>query len=112
MNIFGLTICLGGISLHVIHKFFISKPSHKQPMINENGSTVLTKTYEQNMLLNSPSAGGLKHNNIRLNKYSTSHKTPLLDDAEDILHSDSDASHGHNTSDVLFDVLKRRDLRR
>lgn len=112
INIFGLVICLGGISLHVIHKFYIGETStHKQQMITENGSAVTTKTYEQNMLMNSPSTG-LKQNNIRLNKYSSSHKTPLLDDAEDILHSDSDASHGHNTSDVLFDVLKRRDLRR
>lgn len=110
MNIVGLAVCLGGISLHVIHKTCSSHTLRKQPLIADLGSTVTTKTFEQNMLMNSPSAAG-KQNNIRLGKY-TSHKTPLLDDAEDILHSDSDASYGHNNSDVLFDVLKRRDLRR
>lgn len=51
--------------------------------------------------------------NIRLD-YFSAQKKPLLDSTDDALHSDSDDTQNNdqNASEVIFDVLKRRDNRR
>lgn len=51
--------------------------------------------------------------NIRLD-YFSAQKTPLLDSTDDALQSDSDDTQNNdqNASEVIFDVLKRRDARR
>lgn len=75
---------------------------------------ITSKPYESHQSTN---MDGLNANvnkqNIRLD-YFSAQKTPLLDSTDDALHSDSDDTHNNdqNASEVIFDVLKRRDTRR
>lgn len=116
INMLGLAMCMSGISFHVFHKFYFSKPvkHNKLPNISDTTLMITSKPYESHQSTN---MDGLNANvnkqNIRLD-YFSAQKTPLLDSTDDALHSDSDDTHNNdqNASEVIFDVLKRRDTRR
>lgn len=116
LNMLGLVVCMSGISFHVFHKFCMSKPvnHHKIPNISDNTLMISSKPYEHHHQLNMDGSNvNPNKQNIRLN-YFSAQKKPLLDSTDDALHSDSDDTQNNdqNASEVIFDVLKRRDARR
>lgn len=116
LNMLGLAVCMSGISLHVFHKFFINKPATNNKIPNISDATLMISSkpydYHQAMSMNAANVTSNKQN-IRLN-YFSAQKTPLLYSTDDALHSDSDDTQNNdqNASEVIFDVLKRRDARR
>lgn len=116
INILGLAMCMGGICFHVFHKFCLSKPINqtKIPNISDTTLMISSKPYDHQHSTNMEHLNGhLNKQNIRLD-YFSAQKTPLLDSTDDALHSDSDDTQNNdqNASEVIFDVLKRRDTRR
>lgn len=116
LNILGLVMCMSGISFHVFHKFCISKPANfnKIPNISDTTLMISSKPYEHHQSASMGNSNGIVNKqNIRLD-YFSAQKTPLLDSTDDALHSDSDDTQNNdqNASEVIFDVLKRRDARR
>lgn len=101
INMLGLVMCLGGIACHIVHKFSLTKNVQTVAM---NGSLPMTATSNQNH-----SDGSTKHN-VKLNFQSSQH-TPLLESSDEYSDNASDDLH-QNESEVIFDVLKRRDFRR
>lgn len=101
INMLGLVMCLGGIACHIIHKFALTK---NVQTISMNGSLPMTSTSNQNQL-----DTHLKQN-VKLN-FQSNQRTPLLDSSDECSDNISDDVH-QNESEVIFDVLKRRDYRR
>lgn len=103
INMLGLVMCLGGIACHIVHKFALAKNVHTVAM---NGSLPMTATSNQNQ-----SDGGTKtKHNVKLD-FQSSQRTPLLESSDEYSDNASDDLH-QNESEVIFDVLKRRDFRR
>lgn len=115
INMLGLVMCLSGIACHIVHKFSITKPVQNIPIISDSSGMTSPTSFEHHLhQVNNMNAvnGGTAKQNIKLNYFSNQH-TPLLDSTDDAMHSDSDDSQNQqNASEVIFDVLKRRDIRR
>ncbi|XP_037037482.1 solute carrier family 35 member C2 [Bradysia coprophila] len=102
LNVLGLIMCLGGICCHVIHKYYV---------MTSSAYSETTKLDTDTAVSFDKAANGVQQ--VNLKKYRKDQSVPLLQ--ADILDStDSDASENDNQngSDVIFDVLKRRDMRR
>lgn len=110
INMLGLVMCLGGIACHIIHKFSATKTVQSIPIISDGGPMAPASCEQQQLQVNYVNGNVVKQN-VKLN-YFSNQNTPLLDsDAAD--NSDSDNSREpQNDSEVIFDVLKRRDMRR
>lgn len=115
-NLLGLSLCLGGICSHVIHKFTTIKDSFKIQMVEGfnhelDGSSLLetTTTNHNNHSYNSSNPLNNKQQ-IKLD-YFSGQNLPLLDSTDENTLSDSEYSQydNQNASEVIFDVLKRRD---
>lgn len=108
LNMLGLVMCLSGIACHIIHKFSSSKDMKSMPMISDGGG-ITPASCEQQLQVNYVNGNGGKH---KTNYFSNQH-IPLLD-SDDAEHSESDDSQGgqQNASEVIFDILKRRDIHR
>lgn len=105
----GLVLCLSGIACHIVHKFSTTKTIQSIPIISDGGMITPTAC-EQPLQVNYVN-GNVAKQNMKSNYFSNQH-TPLLD-SEDGEHSDSDNSQdAQNASEVIFDVLKRRDMHR
>ncbi|XP_063978558.1 solute carrier family 35 member C2 [Diachasmimorpha longicaudata] len=98
LNAIGLLVCLGGITLHVIQKILLHKKQMSDNLeLHSNSVTSNTSTFDDTGGTNVP----------LLNEKSTS-LTNLLssnfstDDEDDFKDKD-------NNSDVLFDILQRRE---
>lgn len=126
INVLGLVMCLGGICCHVVHKFW-TYTDEQQSIDTYSGydddEDESTAVVGHNGLSSSP-----KYNpkfdlttTARFNK-ATGQQRPLLvnenRDAEDSDHlvvnnrnyvSDDSDQGEHDTQDVLFDILKRRE---
>nr|XP_029729557.1 solute carrier family 35 member C2-like [Aedes albopictus] len=126
INVLGLVMCLGGICCHVVHKFW-TYTDEQQSIDTYSGydddEDESTAVVGHNGLSSSP-----KYNPkfdlttiARFNK-ATGQQRPLLvnenRDAEDSDHlvvnnrnyvSDDSDQGEHDTQDVLFDILKRRE---
>lgn len=91
-------MCLGGICSHVIHKY-TTLTNHNNVAISRMANA--TAIYDQN-----------RQHTVKIN--NRSQKIPLLNDAAGNSESDDDDSQtdNQNASDVIFDVLKRRDTRK
>lgn len=112
INMLGLVMCLGGIACHIIHKFSATKTVQSIPIISDGGGGPMAPaSCEQQQLQVNYVNGNVVKQNVKLN-YFSNQNTPLLDsDAAE--NSDSDNSREpQNDSEVIFDVLKRRDMRR
>lgn len=105
MNIMGLIMCLGGICSHVIHKYSTLTISAGN-RLSDNGSGASNGSV--GMAVDPKS----QLHQVKIN-YRSSQKVPLLDGA-DLDDSDTDGSQNDNqsASEVIFDVLKRRDTRK
>lgn len=92
MNILGLVMCLGGICCHLIHKY-----------------SLILKLDVQTEEDESPRNGVSNGNGIIK---SSGQRVPLLDSQLLETDSDDENSNEQNSSEVIFDVLKRRDANR
>lgn len=109
INMLGLVMCLAGIACHIVHKFSTSKHIQNIPIISDGGMITPTSC-EQQLQVNYVN-GHVAKQTMKQNYFSNQH-TPLLD-SEDEENSNSDDSQGaQNASEVIFDVLKRRDMHR
>lgn len=96
MNILGLVMCLGGICCHLIHKYSLIIKNDVQIEEEE-----VAETFSRN---NINSANGQVK--------SLGQRVPLLDSQLLETDTDDDNSNEQNSSEVIFDVLKRRDANR
>lgn len=80
------------------------------PIISD-GAMITPTSCEQQLQVNYVN-GNVAKQNMKLNSYFSNQHTPLLD-SDDDRNSDSDESQeAQNASEVIFDVLKRRDMHR
>jgi len=103
INYIGLIICLAGIVCHLLHKYSNMKEMQRQQELQ------LDNDQEES----SPGEYKFNDGSAIVGVHVKSHSTltvPLLEqtDSED----ESGASNKQNASDVIFDVLKRRDMQR
>lgn len=97
INIMGLVLCLCGICCHVAHKY----------------TTYIRMKSEEVFIVNNDSMSNNISTNVKF-RNNTAQSIPLLD-SNDLNNSDSEGSHNsdnQNASDVIFDILKRRDASR
>lgn len=116
MNILGLIMCLGGICCHVSHKFSTYSFDRNEGSVTYDNKKRSKINFEQITSTNQQSGGQQSYHNSQLNRTS-GQRIPLLDSTDQIgCNSDSDdddSQNGNqNSSEVIFDVLKRRDTRR
>lgn len=102
----GLVMCLSGITCHILHKFSTSKIIQSNQIISDGGTTPISR--EQPLQVNYINGNVIKQN-MKSNYFSNQH-TPLLD-SDDAEHSDTEDTQ-QNASEVIFDILKRRDIHR
>lgn len=111
INVLGLVMCLGGICIHVAHKYSTlsdgktvgtSDVNTSDNASNGGAGTALAVAYDK----------GQRDKAVRLNIRS-GQNVPLLNEALADTDSDDDSPNGtNNSNDIIFDVLKRRDTRR
>lgn len=102
LNVLGLIMCLGGICCHVIHKYYVMTSSEYKENMKADVDTSVS--FEK-------STNGVQQ--VNLSKYRKDQSVPLLQaDILDSSDSDESGNDNQNGSDVIFDVLKRRDMRR
>ncbi|XP_017071480.1 solute carrier family 35 member C2 [Drosophila eugracilis] len=104
INYIGLVICLAGIVCHLLHKYTSMKETQRQQKDLESDNDQDQSTGEYKFNEGSAIAG------VHVKSHSTL-TVPLLE------QTDSEDESGHdpnkqNASDVIFDVLKRRDMQR
>lgn len=107
-NDIGLVLCLGGIILHVVHKYCLTAVNiDKQKFDDIDNLNIQLKSQ------NSPSNGNLKYKNEKSKRGGgekmtswSNHKTRLLDSSDD---ETSDSEAENRSSEILFDILKRRE---
>lgn len=114
MNVFGLVVCLAGICCHLVHKYStlvkMEELNHyddedlqyNETSISPNGGTTTANANHTNPLASSLTAISFQ------NKHSAQ-SVPLLENTDS---EDSQNGDEPDASDVIFDVLKRRDVQR
>lgn len=99
LNILGLMLCLGGIFSHVFHKYTLLV-----------AATATDEQLEESVVSYDKKKNNLVHKtNGKFNRGS-GQSIPLLD--VDDSDSDDAKQDSQKASDVIFDVLTRRDTRR
>lgn len=117
MNIMGLVMCLGGICCHVVHKYSIvlrNRSLNNGAGGNSCKSSNSTGSSSNNNGLLFSDGKSQGHHQLEI-KYRSSQKVPLLlSDAnlDDSDNSDDSQNDNQSASEVIFDVLKRRDTRK
>ncbi|XP_043646772.1 solute carrier family 35 member C2 [Drosophila teissieri] len=103
INTIGLAICLAGIFCHLLHKYSNMKEMQKLQELS------LENDHEESSPGEYKFNGGSAIVGVHVKSHSTL-TVPLLEqtDSED----ESGPSNKQNASDVIFDVLKRRDMQR
>lgn len=94
-NDVGLVLCLGGICLHVVHKYFIDDRGEMDVNEADNPNIQMTSS-------RLPTSWSSSKNHGKL------HKTPLLMSSDE---SNSD-SEREDSNEILFDIVSRREDRR
>ncbi|XP_062130624.1 solute carrier family 35 member C2 [Drosophila sulfurigaster albostrigata] len=102
INLVGLGVCLAGICCHLWHKYTSMAMLNKQQLALQldNDGEDMSAEYEFNKSNSSAGASG-------------SHATlsvPLLEQTDSDDDSANDSANKQNASDVIFDVLKRREV--
>lgn len=95
-NDIGLVLCLGGIIMHVVHKYCLAESDKKKFDDLDDANFQLD-------LQNSPFKSS-KVKDARVTMWSN-HKTPLLDSSDE----SSDNETEHKSSEIIFDILQRRE---
>ncbi|XP_016966562.3 solute carrier family 35 member C2 [Drosophila biarmipes] len=106
INYIGLVICLAGIVCHLLHKYTSMKESQRQQKEME---------FDNDQEESSPGEYKFNEGSAIVGVHVKSHSkltVPLLEQTDSEDESGHDASNKQNASDVIFDVLKRRDMQR
>lgn len=102
INILGLVLCLGGILCHIINKYWAYTIEQ-----DERAQSVQFEPQRNKRSVNGNT--DIQSNNIKAHHH-ISQKAPLLeDDALDFTDSDD---QNEETSNVIYDIKHRRDIRR
>lgn len=119
VNALGLVVCLAGICCHVVHKY--STLSRLQDLNSYDESTDLhlnEASINGSANVHAGSASSII-NSSNINDYAlnttkkhSSLTVPLLETDSDDDDDGSPNSNKENSSDVIFDILKRRDMQR
>ncbi|KAI8038962.1 solute carrier family 35 member C2 [Drosophila gunungcola] len=109
INYIGLVICLAGIVCHLLHKYTSMKETQRLQKDLQSDNDVEESTSPGEYKFNE---GGSAIVGVHVKSHSTL-TVPLLEqtDSEDDSGNDPN-SNKQNASDVIFDVLKRRDMQR
>lgn len=109
INLVGLGVCLAGICCHLWHKYSNISQVNKQQLALQldNDSEDISAEYEFNK--NSAIVG--VHGNEASSRAHTL-SVPLLEQTDSEEDSANDSLNKQSASDVIFDVLKRRDMQR
>ncbi|XP_017029891.1 solute carrier family 35 member C2 [Drosophila kikkawai] len=114
INVIGLVVCLAGIVCHLMHKYSSMKEAqkHQKAMAFDNDNEESSGEYK----FNTGSGDGGPGSAIIGVHVSKAHSTltvPLLEQTDSEDESGNDPGNNkQNASDVIFDVLKRRDMQR
>ncbi|KAH8349996.1 hypothetical protein KR084_011021 [Drosophila pseudotakahashii] len=106
INYIGLVICLAGIVCHLLHKYTSMKETQRQQKDLD---------FDNDQDESSPGEYKFNEGSVIVGVHVKSHSTltvPLLEQTDSEDESGHDASNKQNASDVIFDVLKRRDMQR
>ncbi|XP_017098497.2 solute carrier family 35 member C2 [Drosophila bipectinata] len=109
INVIGLVVCLAGIVCHLLHKYSTMQDSQKQQQAdfdNDNEDSSGEYTFNEGGGAGSSAGGG-----VHVRSHSTL-TVPLLEQTDSEDESGNDPGNKQNASDVIFDVLKRRDMQR
>ncbi|SPP87233.1 solute carrier family 35 member C2 [Drosophila guanche] len=114
INYVGLVVCLAGIACHLWHKYSTMAEAEKQhkELQLDNDHDDLSAEYNFN---DGGAAGSGGADNSIAGIHVRSHSTltvPLLEQTDSEDESGNDLNNKQNSSDVIFDVLKRRDMQR
>ncbi|XP_065359500.1 solute carrier family 35 member C2 [Calliphora vicina] len=118
VNALGLVVCLAGICCHVVHKYSTLTKLQELNTYDESSDLHLNEA----SLNGAGCAGGLSStttNSSNMNDYAfaTTKKhsaltVPLLEETDSDDEDTSPNGNQDNSSDVIFDILKRRDMQR
>ncbi|KAH8339318.1 hypothetical protein KR074_011416 [Drosophila pseudoananassae] len=109
INVIGLVVCLAGIVCHLLHKYSTMQDSQKQQQADfdiDNEESSGEYTFNEGGGAGSSAGGG-----VHVRSHSTL-TVPLLEQTDSEDESGNDPGNKQNASDVIFDVLKRRDMQR
>ncbi|XP_001352863.2 solute carrier family 35 member C2 [Drosophila pseudoobscura] len=115
INYVGLVVCLAGIACHLWHKYstMADAEKHQKDLHLDNDRDDLSAEYNFNE--GGAGGGGGGADNSIAGIHVRSHSTltvPLLEQTDSEDESGNDLNNKQNSSDVIFDVLKRRDMQR
>uniref|UniRef100_A0A1A9WCR2 Sugar phosphate transporter domain-containing protein n=1 Tax=Glossina brevipalpis TaxID=37001 RepID=A0A1A9WCR2_9MUSC len=116
INVLGLIVCLAGICCHLLHKYsmltkiedFQTYDEANEMHFNENSVNASTASTNVSGINSESSSSSFSF----LNKQHSSQMVPLLEETDS---EDDGTDHNGpkvNSSDVIFDILKRRDMPR
>lgn len=110
INVIGLVVCLAGIVCHLLHKYSTMQDSQKQQQSLEfdNDNEESSGEYKFN---DGSGGAGSSAGGVHVKSHSTL-TVPLLEQTDSEDESGNDPGNKQNASDVIFDVLKRRDMQR
>lgn len=114
INALGLVVCLAGICCHVVHKYSSLTKMQELSSYDESSSDLHLNEASLNDTSSSITNSG--HNNdyaLTTTKKHSFLTVPLLEETDS--EDDDDGSPNgrkEDSSDVLFDILKRRDMQR
>ncbi|XP_036337740.1 solute carrier family 35 member C2 [Rhagoletis pomonella] len=114
INVFGLIVCLAGICMHLLHKYLTFTKMETVNMDEDDGELCFNETnISPTTNCNNQSSGNaITSGNVLtavLQKKHSAQTVPLLEQSDS---DDSNNDNEQNASDVIFDVLKRRDMQR
>lgn len=115
VNVIGLVLCMGGICSHVLHKYTTLVKNGKRAGIvnamNGEASTSGDRSDDgEDCVVFDRQQQGVE----TPVKWRAGQNVPLLDEADEMSTDTDDESSPkkQTSSDIIFDVLKRRDARR
>lgn len=108
INLVGLAVCLAGICCHLLHKYSSMAQLSKQQLAlqMDNDGEDMSAEYD----FNKGSVLVGVHSNTMGSHATLS--VPLLEQTDSEDDAANDSTNKQNASDVIFDVLKRRDMQR
>lgn len=115
INYLGLVVCLAGICCHIIHKYSTLTKMQDIASYDDTSDLHLNEASANGSGAGLSSSSTAANANINDYAFATTKKqssltVPLLEETDS---DDEDASpNKENSSDVIFDILKRRDMQR
>lgn len=108
INLVGLAVCLAGIACHLLHKYSTMAKVNKQQLglqLEDDGEDMCAEyDFDKGNAI-----VGIHGNPPGSHAALT---VPLLEQTDSEDESANDSTNKQNASDVIFDVLKRRDMQR